>query len=270
MKKILLIGIASLSCLAAFAEPLVSNADGQSNDARQSVEIINGYDDAQTRQSQTGQTDPGVGANASHQAELLSRMGELQETIQKMQGDLELQAHRIETLEQQQKAFYQDIDQRINMMNQQPNRLSSVNHAPAAAQYAKPTKLSLSEKQAYDAAFAYVNKKQYKKAINAMQRFLTDYPNGPYSANAHYWLGELSLLTGDRKQAQLEFNTVLVTNPNHPKAADAALKLGMMYYGEQQWSLARQTFNKLKHQFPGSTAARLASLKLTKMTHEGH
>jgi tol-pal system protein YbgF len=60
------------------------------------------------------------------QANLSSRVEELQQTIQELRGQLEKQAHELELLSTNQKTFYQDLNSRIT-------QAATVSHAPAAA-----------------------------------------------------------------------------------------------------------------------------------------
>jgi tol-pal system protein YbgF len=60
------------------------------------------------------------------QANVSSRVEELQQTIQELRGQLEKQAHELELLSTNQKTFYQDLNSRIT-------QAAAVSQAPAAA-----------------------------------------------------------------------------------------------------------------------------------------
>ena len=48
------------------------------------------------------------------------------------------------------------------------------------------------------------------------------------------------------------------------------LKIGYSQYELQQWAAARTTLQSVVNQYPGTTAARLAADRLSRMTREGH
>lgn len=82
------------------------------------------------------------------------------------------------------------------------------------------------EQAAYQNAVDLILKKRdYAGAIAAFQKFQTDYPNSTFSANAHYWLGQLYFAKKEDKEAAKSFAAV-VSDKGSNKRADALVKLG--------------------------------------------
>ncbi|MBY0376996.1 MAG: tol-pal system protein YbgF [Gammaproteobacteria bacterium] len=125
------------------------------------------------------------------------------------------------------------------------------------------------QKALYDRAYQAITQQQYSDASVEMNSYLTQYPNGYYAANAHYWLGEIGLVGGDLNSAQTHFQAVVTQFPNTPKVSDAQLKLGYIYYQQGKWALARQTLQSLVQQYPNTSAATLATQRLQDMTKQG-
>ena len=209
------------------------------------------------------------------------QIADLQEKMQQLNGMLQVQAHDLKLLNQQQRSFYKDLDDRINQLNNlsAPNASTPANTStvpskpsvtPSATVPSKPAPSSKTVSQhsdvsTYQAAFALLRQKQYEKAKQGMQSYISHYPQGQFIAKAHYWLGEINMHQGQNKEARTAFNTVVNDFPTSDKAADALLKLGVL---DQEAGLRTQAvakFKKIKTSFPGSTAAQLASIYLQQL-----
>ena len=121
-----------------------------------------------------------------------------------------------------------------------------------------PTEVKSVEVAHYEAAYELLKNREFDKAKTAFREFLKDYPVGTRAPNAHYWLGELHMLSGDLNQAQMEFTVLLQNYPQHDKAADASLKLGKVYQQKGQNELAKKEWQRVITEYPDSTAALLA------------
>jgi tol-pal system protein YbgF len=94
---------------------------------------------------------------------------------------------------------------------------SVVNSEEIAENYAQASNLLLKQRD-------------FEGAVQAFKQHIIDYPNSPYSANAHYWLGEIYLLQGQDELARQAFTRVIEQHPSHSKALDANFKLGKIYH----------------------------------------
>ena len=121
----------------------------------------------------------------------------------------------------------------------------------------------------YQKAFNMLKEGRYDEAISEFKTFLSHYPNGQFSGNAQYWLGEANYVTRHFDTAVEEFNKVLVSYPDSNKVPDAMLKLGFSYYELSDWEHTNSVLNQLVQRFPDSTAAQLAQNRLHRMKIEG-
>jgi len=85
-----------------------------------------------------------------------------------------------------------------------------------------------------------------------------DFPDSPYLANVHYWLGEIYLLQGQDEQARQSFALVVEQYPNHAKALDANFKLGKLYNELGDKKRARELLQRAA-QGTGATASKAKS-----------
>lgn len=136
--------------------------------------------------------------------------------------------------------------------------------APSYPTPAYPAR-ALSDKEEYQLAYAYIREKRYTQAQTALSQFLKSHAKSPYAANAHYWLGELNLLSGDIHGALQQFESIVSHYPQNNKMPDALLKLGYIYDDMGQFAKARTYLERLPAEYAGSTAAQLAVVRLQQM-----
>ena len=142
--------------------------------------------------------------------------------------------------------------------------LTSSISAPPTAPAPALVSASPDEQKAYQAAYAQMLKKQYGQAIQSFNDFLTQYPNSTSASDVHYWLGDLYLAQGQPDNASQQYRLV-VNNNNAGKRPDAMIKLGtiLLAYGDS--AHAKQLFQSVIKQYPGTQAATQASARLKNM-----
>lgn len=239
---------------------------------------------------------------ARSEVDLLSQVQQLQQQVQELRGQLEQQTHDIKQMQEQQRAQYQDIDQRLaksgkaatadasavttsSSNKSTPSSTTTTTTSSTGVVSATDAVMNLpdgvnagnkngsdlvQEEKAYQTAYDLLRAKKYNEAKVALQKFVKKYPNSSYSVNAHYWLGELNLLQNHPDAAISEFNKVLKGNPTKSKLADATLKIGFAYYDKGEWAQARTQLQSVTQDYPGTTAAQMATARLQQMKQEGH
>ncbi|MCP0914616.1 MULTISPECIES: tol-pal system protein YbgF [Legionella] len=232
--------------------------------------------------------------NRNDNSMLLAKIQGLQQEIQELRGQLEIQTHDLKLLQQQQLTFYKDLDERIrNAAAQQaqkaPAQLSAKElsekqpsphlstptaqapkaptaNAPAivksqpanAASHHNPA----DEQISYLAAYELVKNKKYDDALTAMQNFVNQYPQGGYTANAQYWLGELYMVKKNYSQAISHFEAVLQQFPSSSKSAASLLKIGYALAASGKKTEAKQRLQEVIKNYPDTNTAQLATAKL--------
>ncbi len=130
--------------------------------------------------------------------------------------------------------------------------------------YGDPVTLGRSgdERGTYNAAFDALKAGRYAESARLFQGFLDLFPNGSYTPNAYYWLGESYYVTQNYALAQEQFQSLLDRYPTHDKAAGALLKIGLAQYGLRQLDTAEATLAQVISRYPGTEAARTADDRL--------
>lgn len=220
---------------------------------------------------------------------LLDKVQGLQQELQELRGQLEMQAHHLKTLQQQQLSFYKDLDERLRQPPHPgetgiPSR-TVPQDAPATLSMQAPSsrsneveKLSppslaprgvnlhrmqsANEQLRYLAAYDLVKSKRFDEALEAMQSFILQYPRGGYTANAEYWLGELFMVKNNYPKAIDHFETVLRKFPLSSKTAASTLKIGYALAASGKMEEAKMRLQEVLKNYPDTPTAQLAATKL--------
>jgi tol-pal system protein YbgF len=231
--------------------------------------------------------------------DMLTQLQQLQREVQQLRGDVEMQGHQLQEMQQQQRDLYLDIDRRLQgsqpvgavtptvptapvmdapldttlpvtpPVTEMPAADAALTPPPAPITPQQAAVATPDEQAAYEQALNILREGRYADAAQAYQQFLVNYPNGRYADNAQYWLAETQYVTRQFQSGLDEFGKVVNLYPNSLKVPDAQLKMGYIHYEMGNWKAAREQLETLVQLHPDSTAARLASERLQRMSREG-
>lgn len=201
--------------------------------------------------------------------DLAVQVDNLERQVANIQGRTETLQYEAEESNSRQRDLYQDLDQRIQNLEQGlRNAGSSVLEGGSLAPGQLPVPGG-SDRDNYQAAFELLKAQRYDDAANAFNQFLSNYPESQLAENAQYWLAETYYVTDDFDQALGEFEAVIEQYPRSRKVPDALLKIGYANYELQRWDQARTALTRVQREFGDTTAARLAEQRLRRMDDEG-
>ena len=219
---------------------------------------------------------PQSGGDPAGTAYFLNMMDQLRQEVMELRGQVEEQQFQINRLQQESRDRYLDLDDRISRL-----KVGKVARTPASregnTQVSAETideallsqdadsqgkQMAEAEEQAYQAAFKLIRERQFDESKAALLQLLVDFPNGHYSDNARYWLGEVQMAQGNYREALATFGQVLKDYPQSSKIADATYKMGHLHdlLGDKQ--KARELLEKVIKDYPDSAAARLSDTYL--------
>lgn len=236
-------------------------------------------------QSQPTQSRQNVSAaqttDSSQLSELFYQMQVLQQEIQQMRGQIEEQEFLIRRLQRDQTEKYADIDRRLSgsggsasapsnsvsnagtaAIDAPPpssNNTSGTPTTPRSASNAPPRGGFSTEREAYTFAFEEMRSRRFNESIAGFEQLIVEYPNGQYTPNAYYWLGELHLAQTETEQARQSFMQVVNLYPDHQKVPDAMYKLGVVYDNLGDQVTSQQFLDRVQAEHPQSSAAGLAA-----------
>jgi tol-pal system protein YbgF len=209
--------------------------------------------------AQPARTDQRTGAASSGQlSELFYQLQVLQQEIQDLRGQVEEQTYLVNRLQRDQKEQYLDLDRRVMAITEKQPAPGPVTSAPdVLATASSPT--NLTERDAYTKAFEAMRARDFEASMVGFQRLIESYPNGQYTPNAYYWIGELHLVGNvDPELARQAFAQVVNLYPDHQKAPDALYKLGVVYDNLGDTQSALDYLQRVQQLHPNSPAAGLA------------
>jgi len=207
----------------------------------------------------TGNSTSGTGGQLS---QLFYQVQMLQQELQNLRGQLEEQSHQLQRLQADQKEQYLDLDRRVAALSDgsSPRSGSTSAAAPPALGTDGGSSAGLSERDAYQAAFDAMRARDFDPSMAGFRQLVQTYPNGQFTPNAYYWMGEIYLVAySDPEQARQSFMQVVNLYPDHQKAPDALYKLGVAYHNLGDIPSARNFLQRVQTEYPNSSAAGLAS-----------
>lgn len=201
-------------------------------------------------------------ASGSSSASLLYQLELLQQEVQELRGIVEQQQYQITQMREEQRDRYLDLDRRLSLINESSETTGTKSDTAFAENSGAPGVAIKDEKSAYQAAFELIRNKRYDDAIAALSRFVENFPNGNYTGNAYYWLGEVQVVKADYKSALQAFDALLSKFPQHRKVPDAKYKLGKVYRELGDKGKSEQLLKEVIDNYAGTTAAKLAEAEL--------
>ncbi len=212
--------------------------------------------------------------------EMLDRVNKLQREVQDLRGQLEEANHQVRTMKRRQRDLYLDVDRRLHKIERggvvtavKPDAgvpASATSKASAAsASKATVTVDPLLEQKSYEKAFKALADGRHAQAKKGFESYLSAFPNGVYSGDSHYWMGEIGYQTRDFDAAQLAFGRLISGYPKSSKLPNALLKSGFIHYEKGEMKAAKRVLGNVVKNYKGTTAARLASNRLKLIKQEG-
>lgn len=289
LKRFLLVILVSFTCLLSFdvfsEAPVVDDSENfmileeeqavvEQPALRDQADIYNNAEEIALANdsSLTSQNDNAI---------LLDKIQGLQQELQELRGQLEVQTHDLKLLQQQQFAFYKDLDERLHSQPTQAVKNNEVKEpsfdTPKSAKtestrpenkpeflISHPTARTnpADEQISYLAAYELIKNKRFDEALPAMQAFISHYPRSGYAANAQYWLGELHMVKKNHPKAIEHFETVLRQFPSSSKSSASLLKIGYALAASGKKVEAKQRLQQVLKNYPGTHTAKLAAAKL--------
>ena len=236
-------------------------------------------------------------------SDIMLRMQQLQQEMQELRGLVETHQFELQKLQRQQRDQFLDLDSRLGAepgagepdpLAAPPGPAGAIDvsgadlrppvgaaaPAPVTAPVpsspdavgipALPTPETTggNERDAYRDAFELLKERKYPEAVDAFNDLLRRYPQGQFTDNARYWLGETYYVQRNYPAALAEFDRLVQLNPTSNKIPGAMLKIGYIQYEQEAYDQARAALTQVVTQYPDSTEARLARSRLERMGRE--
>ncbi|MFM2585560.1 tol-pal system protein YbgF [Vibrio campbellii] len=190
------------------------------------------------------------------QLQMQEQIDQMSQEISDLRGQLERNSYEMQQMLKRQRELFVELDRVRGEMKAAP--VKEAKPAETGGKYSS----NADEQTAYqDAVDLILKKRDYAGAIAAFQQFQKDYPDSTYSANSHYWLGQLYFAKKQDKEAVKSFAAV-VSYKDSNKRADALVKLGDIAERNKNDAQAKKYYQQVVDEYPGSASAKIASSKL--------
>ena len=215
------------------------------------------------KQELSGVVDSQV-SGAGQLSELFYRIQVLQQDLKDLRGTMEEQNYLIKRLERSQKEQYLDLDKRLAQLGgadleSRAAQTEEKESSEEATTFLNEVPEFDNEREAYQYAFDLMRNRQYQESLAGFEEIIVAFPNGQYTPNAFYWIGELYLAQGDNEKSRQSFIQVISLYPDHQKVPDAMYKLGVVYFALGDNQSAIRYLGQVQQEYPNSSAAGLAA-----------
>ncbi len=224
--------------------------------------------------------------------DMVQRMEALQTEVRQLRGELEQRNNEIESMRERQRKLYLDTDSRLQSLEagggggglDSLESLEGLDDIPldepdtttplvVEQEIVVDTPVATSnereEKLDYQNAYDLLILGRNREAIVEFDKFLVKYPDGTYSDNAHYWLGEANYVERRFNEAIDRFNVVIFQFPGSRKVPDARLRKGFALFELQRYAESRQELTAVESEYRGRSIAALARRRLEQMDNAG-
>ena len=160
----------------------------------------------------------------------------------------------------------------LQQNNQNPNYLSdarlrladsyfiSTNYVQASKEYDKVIagNTSNTDYALYQKAFCYGAQGAFDKKVSTLRTMIGKYRTSTLYDDALFELASTSLILNDPRSAIIYFDKLAKEKPNSPFAKKALIKMGFVYYNNNQNDRAIETLKQVIDKYPASLEAREA------------
>lgn len=206
--------------------------------------------------------------------ELLNKTTQMQDEIRLLRASLEQLQNDFDQARQRNREQYIDMDSRVNALetpggSEKPKPEPAKPTSNATANTPPATAASTEEKQAYQVAYNSLIKQGDSVAASRLfQDFLQAYPNGKLAPNAWYWLGESYYISQSYALALKSFTILNQQYPGSSKAADADLKIAYCHLEMKEIETGKKELEQVIAKYPNSPVADLARGRLRGLSLE--
>ncbi len=199
--------------------------------------------------------------------QLLDRLLQLEREVQTLRGDIEVLNERLRRSEEQSRERYVELDRRMTSL-----QASVASGGPALVQ--EPARSETVEdpgaaEEDYRLARDLIAQREYEQAVDALNDFISAYPDSGLTGDALYWLGEVHTLLREYDNARTAYQQLLNDFPDSQRRPDALFKLGFIAERVGQGDEAVSYYRQVLDLAPDSSLADLAEDRIAALQSGG-
>ena len=184
----------------------------------------------------------------------------LQQEVMELRGLVEQMSYELRQLKAVQDDRYLELDSRLQQALQVATERGPVVAETDAENGTVDADEDLSEQEQYETAQMLIRNRQYDLAISQLEAQISRFPDGEFTPNSYYWLGQVyaAKANPDFEKARQALAQVISFFPDHGKVPDAAFALGKVHHALGDCERAEQLLQQVVDRYSGKSAAKLA------------
>ena len=201
---------------------------------------------------------------------LLEKINLLKKEIESLTASIETNNLTISRLEEANQIRYVDLDKRIHLLEtkllfeetqDEESPEQSINPLSGLVE----EDIDSGEFGLWSNSMKLLDNSRYSEAAENLRLLILSYPNGTYTGDAYFWLGEIYLVQEMFEDSSEILNAFVAKFADHPSKADGLYKLALAKLNLEELDSAETLLQEVISNYPNSGAALLAEQDLIKL-----
>ena len=204
---------------------------------------------------------------------LLEKINQLKKEIENLTASIETNNLSISRLEEANQIRYVDLDKRIHLIEtkllfeeslEEDSPEISINPLSGLVD----EEIESGEFDLWSNSMRLIDNSRYSEAAENLRLLILSYPDGTYTGDAYFWLGEIYLVQEMLEDSAEILNAFVLKFEEHPRKADALYKLAVVKINLDDVVSAEELLQEVISNYPNSGAALLAEQDLIKLNSQ--
>ena len=204
---------------------------------------------------------------------LLEKINQLKKEIENLTASIETNNLSISRLEEANQIRYVDLDKRIHLIEtkllfeeslEEDSPEISINPLSGLVD----EEIESGEFDLWSNSMRLIDNSRYSEAAENLRLLILSYPDGTYTGDAYFWLGEIYLVQEMLEDSAEILNAFVLKFEEHPRKADALYKLAVVKINLEDVVSAEELLQEVISNYPNSGAALLAEQDLLKLNSQ--
>ena len=201
---------------------------------------------------------------------LLEKINLLKKEILELTASVEINNLALSRLDEANQIRYVDLDKRIHLLEtkllfeetqEQEELVQSINPLSGLVE----EEIDSGEFELWSNSMRLLDNSRYSEAAENLRLLILSYPEGSYTGDAYFWLGEIYLVQEMLEDSLEIFNSFVTKFDDHSRIPDALYKIAAVYINLEKFDLAENFLQEVISNYPNSGAALLAEQDLIKL-----
>jgi tol-pal system protein YbgF len=204
---------------------------------------------------------------------LLEKINLLKQEIESLTASIETNNLTISRLEEANQIRYVDLDKRIHLLEtkllfeetqEEESLETSLNPLSGLVE----EDIDAGEFGLWSNSMKLLDNSRYSEAAENLRLLILSYPNGTYTGDAYFWLGEIYLVQEMFEDSSEILNVFVTKFDDHPRKADGLYKFAIAKVNLEEFEAAETILQEVISNYPNSGASLLAEQDLIKLTDQ--